>query len=442
MYNITMKNRKKRLSDLIIDRRISTFSLLFQGIVFSVLGIYVLSSSKSLQIVPYIVNIALMLNALNALVLFFAGKNPLRQILDLSVNTVMFLLVLFNPSYLRSVFGTALGLYLIVLAFVSSVSAYFYRKNGMKGAARSVFISAAETVIGVFAIVYPSAAADRFRIIAGIYLLFFAVSAFADFTAQILPQSAKNKVRRRMRVTLPNIFSAFIPVRIYKELKADGLLGENIVEGNTDDVGLEVFIHASDVFPGQMGHLDFCIGNEVMSYGNYDESSYYLWGIAGDGVLEIAEKESYLNFCIEFSSKAVIGFGIVLTEKQKADISAKLAEIMSEAVPWEPKAAREDRHALSSSGELSDYASELYKAANAKFYKFASGKYKTYFGFGSNCAKLGDDVLGVLGIDELSPFGMITPGKYYTYFNREYRKVNSNVVMRRIYAGNSEAGTE
>ena len=434
-----MKKRKKLAPNLIINRRISTFSMLLQGLVFSVLGIYILSSRESLQIVPYIVNVALALNALNALVLFLSGKSPLRQIFDFFVNGIMLLVFFFYPFYLRSIFGIALGLYLLLLAFVSAVSAYFYKKNGLKGAAGNLFLAAAEIVIAVFSIAFPSAAADRFRIITGIYLLFFAAYAYLDFTAQILPQSAKNKVRRRMRITLPNIFSAFIPVRIYKELKSEGLLGKNTVEGSADDVSLEVFIHASEVFPGQMGHIDFCIGNEVFSYGNYDESSYYLGGLAGDGVAEIAQKESYLNFCIKFSKKAVIGFGLALTEKQKTDVNAKLDEIMSEAVPWEPEAARQEKHALSSMSELSDYASELYKATDAKFYKFVSGRYKTYFGFGSNCAKLGDDVLGVLGIDELSPFGIITPGKYYSYFNREYRKENSAVVMRRIYAENTEA---
>ena len=80
-----------------------------------------------------------------------------------------------------------------------------------------------------------------------------------------------------------------------------------------------------------------------------------------------------------------------------------------------------------------DYASNLYKSTNVKFYKFNSGKFKKYFALGNNCSKLADYIIGKSGIDLLKMYGVITPGTYYEYLNREYKKKDSMVISREIY---------
>ena len=52
---------------------------------------------------------------------------------------------------------------------------------------------------------------------------------------------------------------------------------------------------------------------------------------------------------------------------------------------------------------------------------------------GSNCCYLVDDILGNSGMDILSINGIITPGTYYNYFNKELSLKNSNVVSKNIY---------
>ena len=52
----------------------------------------------------------------------------------------------------------------------------------------------------------------------------------------------------------------------------------------------------------------------------------------------------------------------------------------------------------------------------------------------TNCVKLVDEVIGRSGTDILSLNGIITPGTYYDYLNREYEKQDSMVVTRRVYA--------
>lgn len=69
-------------------------------------------------------------------------------------------------------------------------------------------------------------------------------------------------------------------------------------------------------------------------------------------------------------------------------------------------------------------------------YKFVRGKYKRYFVLGNNCVKLADEIIGKSGTDILKMYGVITPGAYYEYLNREFKKKNSMVISRKIY--NSE----
>jgi len=61
---------------------------------------------------------------------------------------------------------------------------------------------------------------------------------------------------------------------------------------------IEIFIHMADTLYGQVGHVDLCFDNYVLSYGNYDESSYRLNGMLGDGVIEVIDRNKYIRFCL------------------------------------------------------------------------------------------------------------------------------------------------
>ena len=91
------------------------------------------------------------------------------------------------------------------------------------------------------------------------------------------------------------------------------------------------------------------------------------------------------------------------------------------------------KHYLSSVYQYNDYASVLYQNTGAKFYKFRSGRFQKYFVLGANCCRLADLIIGKSGIDLLKMNGIITPGTYYDYLNREFQKKNSIVVSRHIY---------
>lgn len=51
----------------------------------------------------------------------------------------------------------------------------------------------------------------------------------------------------------------------------------------------------------------------------------------------------------------------------------------------------------------------------------------------TNCVLLADEILGTSGIDILKISGLIAPGTYYEYFEREFKRKNSRVVSKKIY---------
>lgn len=81
----------------------------------------------------------------------------------------------------------------------------------------------------------------------------------------------------------------------------------------------------------------------------------------------------------------------------------------------------------------SDYPSRLHYRTGAKFYKIKKGKFKTYWAMGENCVLFSDQILGSVGADVLSIRGIITPGTYFDYLQKEYLKENSPVVSCTIH---------
>ena len=176
-----------------------------------------------------------------------------------------------------------------------------------------------------------------------------------------------------------------------------------------------------------MGHIDIYFDNKVISYGCYDEGSRYVGELFGDGVLFLAKsKKEYINFCIDNSKKTIFDFGIHLTETEKKKVALRIEELLKNTYPWNHKTDKNYRNGKS-------YAAKLYKRTSAKFYKFKSGKYKTYYVLGTNCCFLADDIIGKSGMDILSINGLITPGTYYDYLNRKLKGKNSNIIYKEIY---------
>ena len=246
-----------------------------------------------------------------------------------------------------------------------------------------------------------------------------------------IPIKLKNKIKRKIKVQLPVWLEAIIPYTVFYEInnlvEVDGvknkLSKEKLHKIKPD---MEVLVHVSGNGFNRIGHVDIIYNNKVISYGNYDNCSHKLFDSIGQGVLFYADKEKYIPFCIEHSKKIIFGFGIKLNKEQKKQIEIKLGEIMSNCYEW---VLPYDKSNLDSI----NYACKLYQTTKAKFYKFNSGKFKTYFVCGCSCCDLANEIIGSSGIDFLKMNGLISPGTYYDCLNREYVNRTGLVVSRNIY---------
>ena len=64
---------------------------------------------------------------------------------------------------------------------------------------------------------------------------------------------------------------------------------------------------------------------------------------------------------------------------------------------------------------------------------FKSGKFKTYFVMTTNCVLLAESIVCQAGTDILNLTGIISPGTFYDYLDREFLRPGSMVISREAY---------
>ena len=373
---------------------------------------------------------------------YFIGKKNKKKI---SFNQCFFNLIfclifsLFKNIPL-SILPIIFGLYLLFNSTIKFINYYILLKSNANGKLTEISLGLIYLVVSIPIIFSPLKNLNKVLTIIGIYTILLGVNYIIDFITFIIPKRVKNKIRRNIRISLPVFIEAIIPYTVLNEinylLDKDNYDKPFVFEEKSETIpaDLEVFVHISNRGFNRMGHVDLCYKGKVISYGNYDDKSVKLKTMIGDGVIFTTTKEKYIPFCIKHSKKTIFVFGLKLTERQRKNIEKTIDKLFDNVYCWEPPYLQEKgRKKLANANKHNDYASKLYQATNAKFYKVKSGRFKHYFVLGSNCCKLADYIIGKSGIDLLKMNGIITPGTYYEYLNREFQKKNSMVVSRKIY---------
>ncbi|TYC87902.1 MFS transporter [Acetobacterium wieringae] len=344
-----------------------------------------------------------------------------------------------NPQFLKVPFSFAIGMLGIIIGCFVLISSLKLKSDG---ASWGWTMLVALVYIGLGIDMAFFATTGRiFGIIFGVYLIFFAFNIFGDALVSLMKHnSGAQKAKKHIRVTLPLVFAAFLPMRMLKKVNqlveeepdALLLLEDHSIERTTD---MEIFIHTREgLIPG-MGHVDASIGECVYSYGNYDDSTWKLGGFLADGVLVEMPKEEHVKQALKVEKKILMGYGLSLTPEQKSGVQEQLEKLLSQTMPWEPKAEQADKGEIAGEPrDFSDVSSQLYNDAKASFYKFKQGnEFKTYYALGTNCVKLVDTIVGKTGIDLIKVNGIITPGAYLDYLDRLYDRGDSIVVSRTLY---------
>ena len=155
----------------------------------------------------------------------------------------------------------------------------------------------------------------------------------------------------------------------------------------------------------------------------------------------VSDREAFLKHALKSEDKTIISYGLTLNEEQKKRLRQRIDAMMERAYTWRP-----DAQLLAEGepieGEAKDYASRVRNATRAHMYKFANGKFKTYFVFSTNCVLLADELLHCKELDLIPIGGIVTPGTYLEFLNAEYLRPSGMVVERTVYKRTHGKGGE
>lgn len=413
------------------EKRISRVSMIVNACLFFIVGITLIIIPTTSAMFFHLI-VSLLISILGILSFVFNTIKPKKKInILLSISTFAMGIFFFSkPTTFLSLFPIIFGFYMLLNGIIKLLAYIIYKEEKLKGYHPTLLASIIDFLFSYIMISNPGDNIKTLTIILGIYLIFFGITYLYDFIKDLYPKLFKTK-KRKIRVTPPIIISALIPYRIYT--KINNILDKystsvHIKNKNTSGkVDLEIFIHVKDSFIGSIGHADLCFENKVYSYACYDDNSKRLFETVADGMLCIIKgKSKYLKFCTDYSKKTIFSFGITLSDKQKEKIKSELNKMQEYAYHW-----RCDQELTNE--ECTDFASTLYRYTGVQYYKFTKGKWKTYFLFTTNCVKLVDKVLGATGSDILNVNGIVTPGAYYNFLNKEFKRKNSAVIKKTIY---------
>ena len=422
---------------------INLINNLISGIVIIVLGFIV--TIGSIDMYTKLINLLVcifLIYGVSKLINFILNKKIVRNfsvLLGIIINIILGFVMLLFPKFPLSILPIVFSMYLLFNSIVKFINYTILKEINLKSRFKDLFFSLFFFVYSMIFLFYPLEKLNLFIMIIGIYCILLGLNRIYEFIIDILSEKYKLKIKRKLRISLPTFLEAFIPKRALKSINKyiDYLISD--VEIKNIDSDLKVFIHLSKYGFNQFGHMDIMFENKIYSFGNYDKSSQKLFTALGDGVLFVLnKKDKYIDFCINNSKKTIVEYGIRLTDSQKDKIRKELNKIMENSIAWEPPVIQDKKDKIKRKKyEYKDYASKLYNATKAKFYKFSKGIYKTYFVLGVNCSYFADQLMRNCVFEVLKLVGIISPGTYYEYLEENYLKKHSKVVSKKIYSKES-----
>lgn len=360
---------------------------------------------------------------------FQKGKPPvhaLAPMIQVGIGMVLFLWHDYSPWIIVAMAGFSQ----LILGLVGAFSTYLLFKDRAKNR-WSQFVNTCIHLIFAFSSLLPSDKVDDTILRLAGYLFLLSLNYFYDAQLNVSRQLL-NYQHRNIRMPLPLLVTALMPYQVLRKLNLLMSQGKNPFEDrqlnpvkakpvNKDAVDIEVFIHTGRTGFDIIGHTDLAYKGMVYSYGNHDADSRQLKDTVGPGVMFVCPRDEYIDYLLE-RKVTMFAFGMQLGADEEQEFEHSLAELWPDLVPFE----------ITSDNQKNSYIGRLVASTSAKLYKFKEGQFKTYFVLGTNCVLFADYLLWKSGIDILAFAGIMTPGTYFDYFNREYLKANSKVVSRQI----------
>lgn len=410
-------------------------SYLLIGLLLILVGIFnLIGNVKLFRSVADLTLLIMFLITIKDLFSFLVKKPKLDLKLFIRIfNVFISILALIFNEYSIAIVPIIFAIYCIGDAIVYFINFVIVKTSTSKFGLRYFFCGLIYLIVGVLVLFRPIINLGFMLNIIGIYAILLGITFITDYL-QI------NHYYRflKFRISLPSIIEAFIPLSVLQGINKEINNEENIkfnfnkVNEKTD---LEILIHVTENGFGRLGHMDICYKGEIISFGNYDVSSYKFHDLFGTGVVFVTKnKKEYIKFCINDTKKTLFSFGLKLTDKEKKQIDKNLIKLKEELKEWNvPKEINENKELYINKKKYMDYSNRLYREVHPDFYKFKRGKYKIFFVLGNNCVLLANRLIGNVLKQKFKFYGILTPGTYYDFLEREFMKKDSIVVSKTIY---------
>ena len=312
-----------------LKSQIKNYTLLVIGIISIILSVLVLSKgTELLKLVIYLIGgLLIITNLLNLLLVPFKKYKFIDTLIKTTINVIFGISIMFFSKYIITSFTLIFALYTLLISIVNIISYVIYVENNIKGKL-NVFINAITSLIfTVILLINPTLNIKYVLIILSIYLMLYGLKNIINFIFQILPKKITNKIKARIDFPIPLLIAMFIPKALLKEineiLKVDK---EKKFDYKKNDLKPKLFviIHLAKSGSASFGHIEVSYNGKIYSYGNYNKHSRHLFDAIGDGIILVADKEKYIDYCIHNKKRYLIEFGIVLTEKEEKQIEKRI----------------------------------------------------------------------------------------------------------------------
>lgn len=418
------------------QKKIDSYSFLTNGIFFLIIGILILTIPK--QFFQYLMLFLgygmIFFGIVNTLLFLVKGSKKANNLIKNLINFIFGLFLINFRSFFLPSLSFFFGLYLLLHAIIHLINYLLYRNSKIKGKLKVLLQFIFTFILSFLLTFHPLKNSGYFELISGIYFCLLGINYLFDFISLFIPKKIYSKMKNHIKIPLPDFLAASIPERLISLIN-DSLVTDqtsiNVSKKGTPD--LEVLVHLAKNGSAKFGHVEIAFKGLTYSYGNYDAHSRQLFDSIGDGVLLIADKERYIEYAVTKKERYIVSFGISLNQKQIKNVEKQINKLVSEnTIDWYPDLQKAELGEIPMR-DFKDMSSEIYQFADGKFKKIIKGKNKRFFVLKNNCVMVAESILQTTGNRILQLNGLICPGAYYEYLNREFLKPNSNVITRKVY---------
>lgn len=388
------------------------------------------------RVFAWILSVSILFLLINGCVLLFRFvKQKRNKDFFFSILSFAFMFFLMNFRYLPQwILRVNFGGYCILCGTACFIQLVIDKINHLKGKFLNSIFTFIYIFFGFYLLLNPDFHTDLLMRAFGIYFVILGFRYLGDGYEGINPLT-KYKWKRKVRITLPAFLCALVPDAALTSINRyleDGKPEDLNTYEKDKIVRLKVIVHVGPKGFQKVGHICFAFDNIVYSYGNYDSDSFRLNQTIGDGTFFTVPLEKYIPNMITAENNSIFEYGIYTTPDQNEAIEKQIQKIKENGYRWYSRIEKADGYDRFNEFEM-DYPSRLHYRTGAKFYKVKRGKFHIYWALGDNCASFTDLVLGTLEADVLSMRGIISPGTYLDWLQKEYLKENSPIVFRQIY---------